>query len=320
MKNEPASSPRAATTVGTPRRARITPAGSSRRSAGTSRPNATSATRPASGETCCAAQLSADTPTAAPSAAITTPALRPRPFGSGSGGVSRRTAGTTSVTATTTNGIRPRNTQCQESSSVSRPATGGPIRAGSTQAEDISPNTAGCTRRGYTTEISTNTATVRQPAAAPCNTRPTSSCGIVTAVPATSRPAPNSSGELINAPRGPRTSHQRPPSTVPNTEAARKATNGQAYSVTAPRSATTAGIAVPTPIPSKATSVISSTIPVVTARWPRPNSCPFGGLRRGQVGQAVSSNRGCAPARRGMPWSCWSAGSGRAVDGALSGP
>jgi hypothetical protein len=170
------------------------------------------------------------------------------------------------VTATATIGIRPRKTQCQENRSVSRPAIGGPISAGSTQAEDISPNTAGWTRRGYTTEISTNTATVRQPAAAPCSTRPTSSCGIDPEVPATSSPAPNSSGELIRGTRAPRASHQRPPSTVPNTEAARKATNGHAYSVTAPRSATTAGMAVPTPMPSKATSVTSSTIPVVTAR------------------------------------------------------
>src|SRR4029453_11953963 len=115
----------------------------------------------------------------------------------------------------------PRNTQCQDSTSLTTPATGGPISAGSTHAEDISPNTAGCTRLGETTEISTNTATVRQPAAAPCSTRPTNSCGIDPAVPATSRPAPNSSGVPTSAGPGPRWSHHRPPSTVPNTEAAR---------------------------------------------------------------------------------------------------
>ena len=85
VKKVPASSPRAATTVGTPRRARTTPAGSSRRSDGTSRPSATSATTPAVSEMCCAAQLSADTPTAAPRAATTTRAWRPRPAAAGSG-------------------------------------------------------------------------------------------------------------------------------------------------------------------------------------------------------------------------------------------
>ena len=44
---------------------------------------------------------------------------------------------------------------------------------------------------------------------------------------------------------------------VPNTPAAMNATNGQAYSDTAPMSATRAGMAVPTPIASNATRPLS---------------------------------------------------------------
>ena len=51
---------------------------------------------------------------------------------------------------------------------------------------------------------------------------------MVAAVPATSSPAPNTSGVTTRAGAGPRRSHQRPPSTVPNTEAAMNATKGHA--------------------------------------------------------------------------------------------
>ena len=60
--------------------------------------------------------------------------------------------------------------------------------------------------------------------------------------------------------------------TVASTDAARNVTNGHAYSVTAPRSATSAGIAVPTPIASNATRLISRTSPMVVARRSGPKS------------------------------------------------
>ena len=75
--------------------------------------------------------------------------------------------------------------------------------------------------------IVTKTATNWVPALAPCSTRPTRSWASVPAVPATTSPAANSSGVTSSAGRGPATSHQRPPSTVPSTDAARNAENGQ---------------------------------------------------------------------------------------------
>src|SRR5882757_3466066 len=94
------------------------------------------------------------------------------------------------------------------------------------------------------------------------------------ALAAVSRPAANSTGATISGNLGPARSHQRPPSTVPSTPVAMKATNGQAYSDSAPRLATSAGIAVPTPIASNATMLISNTTPTVIDRRPGPNSSP----------------------------------------------
>ena len=140
-KNTPAISPRAATTVGMPRPPRKTPAGSNRRSAGTSTASAATAVTGAErGRGAAPAQLTAVTPSAAPAAAATRP--RPVPAG-GPDRRSRRTPGTTSASATTTNGTSPRNTQCHENCSVTSAATGGPISDGSTQAADINPNNAG---------------------------------------------------------------------------------------------------------------------------------------------------------------------------------
>src|SRR5258708_32034057 len=95
------------------------------------------------------------------------------------------------------------------------------------------------------------------------------------ALAAVSSPAENSTGATIKGNLGPARSHQRPPSTVPNTPAAMNATNGQAYSDSAPRLATNAGIAVPTPIASNATMLISSNTPTVIERRPGPNSSPL---------------------------------------------
>ena len=92
------------------------------------------------------------------------------------------------------------------------------------------------------------------------------------AVPATRRPMPKTTGAPSSTALGPWASDQRPARTVPITLVAMKARNGQPYDETLPRSAIRAGIAVPTPMFSKATMVISSTIPTVTARWLGPNS------------------------------------------------
>jgi hypothetical protein len=146
VKKTPASRPRDTTAVGIPRAARNTPRGTSRGTAGTSSAAATPATTAASTPGCCAAQLSAEIPTAAASAAGTSPGRRAAAVRPGSGGPSFRTAGTTSATASPTNGTRPRNTQCQDSVSVTTPDTGGPISEGSTHAEDTRPNTAGRAR------------------------------------------------------------------------------------------------------------------------------------------------------------------------------
>src|SRR5687767_3559624 len=118
----------------------------------------------------------------------------------------------------------------------------------------------------------TYTATSSAPAPRPCRTRPASNWAMVLAVPATSRPIPNNTGAATSGTRGPARSHQRPPTTVPNTDAAMNDTNGHAYSATAPRSATSAGIAVPTPIASNATRLTSRTNPTVVARLFGPNS------------------------------------------------
>ena len=74
--------------------------------------------------------------------------------------------------------------------------------------------------------MATYAATNWAPALAPCSTRPTRSWARVSAVPATTSPAANSRGVRRRAARGPALSHQRPPSTVPNTDAARNAENG----------------------------------------------------------------------------------------------
>ena len=94
---------------------------------------------------CWPAQLTAVTPSAAPAAART----RPRPAAADPPDrPSRRTPGTTSASATATNGTSPRNTQCQENRSVTSAATGGPISDGRIQAAENSPNTAGRARSG----------------------------------------------------------------------------------------------------------------------------------------------------------------------------
>ena len=89
---------------------------------------------------------------------------------------------------------------------------------------------------------------------------------MVPAVPATSRPRPKTAGAPSSTAFGPWVSDQRPARTVPITLVAMNARNGQPYCETLPRSAIRAGIAVPTPMFSKATMVISRTMPTVTAR------------------------------------------------------
>src|SRR5918998_238278 len=260
-----------------PGRARNTPAGSNRRRAGISTATAIPDTAVASMVMRWDAQLNADTPAAAARAAVTDPGVG----GAGSccSGSSCRTAGTTRLTASTTTGTKPRNTQCHDSASVTTPAAGGPISDGSTHAEASSPNTAG---RGRPRENAGGKEDENT------GTGPMSSCAMLPAVPATSRPIPNSNGEATNGTLGPTRSDQRPPSTVPNTAAAMNDTNGQAYSGIAPRSATSAGIADPTPIASNAIRLINSTSPVVVARRLGPNSSE---RMAGGVGTAVTSPR-----------------------------
>src|SRR5882757_4930602 len=153
VKNNAAHSPRQATTVGIPRRARNTPGGSSRWIAGASTARATTTTKAAVRLGFSPAQLNADTPAAAPNAATTSP----RRFGvkARSGGVSRRIAGTTRASASTATGTNPKNTHRQENRSVTTPEIGGPISEGSTHAEDIRPNIAGRTYSGYICPTST---------------------------------------------------------------------------------------------------------------------------------------------------------------------
>src|SRR6185437_1150205 len=107
------------------------------------------------------------------------------------------------------------------------------------------------------------------------------------AVPAITRPAPNSTGDATSGTLGPATSHQRPPSTVPNTPAAMNATNGHAYSDTAPMSATRAGMAVPTPIASNATMLTSSGRPMVVVRRLGPNRSERTGATSVSAGRAL---------------------------------
>ncbi len=176
MKNTPASRPRDATTVGIPRFSRNTPRGKQPHAApgrARRRRQRPRLRRAAMGA---ATPSSARPPRRRPPVPRAPRPVRPAPAVR-SGGCSVRTAGTTRAVATSTNGTSPRNTQCHERVSVTSPDTGGPSSAGSTHAEEMRPNTAGRARSGYTAAISTKIATLVIPAPAPCNTRPTRSCG-----------------------------------------------------------------------------------------------------------------------------------------------
>ena len=70
-------------------------------------------------------------------------------------GPSPRVLGHTTITAASTIGATPRNTQRHPTCSVRNPATSGPINAGSTQAAESHPKTTGCADCGKERPITT---------------------------------------------------------------------------------------------------------------------------------------------------------------------
>ena len=112
------------------------------------------------------------------------------------------------------------------------------------------------------------------PAPRPCTTRPTTSSGIVGALPATSSPATNSATPTVNGYAGPRASAALPDATMPTRFASMKPLNVQPYSARPPISRTVMGRTVATASASNAVNATVATRPTVSARCARSQTPP----------------------------------------------
>ena len=100
----------------------------------------------------------------------------------------------------------------------------------------------------------------------PCTARPRTSCTIVVAVPATSRPATNRIMPPNRPGRGPRASLSWPAATMPTTFATRNAVNAQPNAPSPCSSRAAVGSAGVTAIASKAIIEIRTSRPIVVLR------------------------------------------------------
>src|SRR3954469_1653287 len=114
------------------------------------------------------------------------------------------------------------------------------------------------------------------PPPTPCSARAATNTAIEPDSPAARSPAAKVATPASTAGCEPRRSSRSPPSTIPTTDATRKALNGQPYQARPCSSRTAVGIAVATAIDSNATKVTSMSRPAVVSRCSR--STTDGGL------------------------------------------
>src|SRR5436305_14344430 len=105
-----------------------------------------------------------------------------------------------------------------------------------------------------------------KPLPSPCTTRPATSCAIVVAVPARTRPTRKHTMPTISGVRGPRLSVSWPAATMPTTLATRKPVNAHPKPPRPPTARAAVGSAAETAIASKASSVMRISRPTLVAR------------------------------------------------------